>query len=201
MKKQARFFHNYFETFLLFFRKTDIQYHMKNILLILLLMLSVFITNAQQTQGITLDEDPVTTTDTLGFNMDSLQTYHKNLICGAYVLGEGEWFSKDQILLTEKLEYIKEGHNAFEYFFFNRNGKIEEGMQINDTKIRFIKDVTISYGAWFIDKDKLNIVLNGFSIKYGKFEYRISYSYKKIGKNIELTVFERKVIAEDTQIH
>lgn len=102
------------------------------------------------------------------------------MVTGAYELNDKEWFTKDTIHFTEKLNYIKTHRSTFEYFFFNRNGKVKVNTYVPDNAIKFLKDVTLNYGTWFFDKDKLNVVLNGFSNTYGKFEYRIAYDFFQI---------------------
>lgn len=159
----------------------------------ILLVLLVFSCFSQQTQGISLDDEATEEVSTSTTNYDSLQNYEKELVTGAYVLGDKEWFTKDTIHLTEKLNYIKTHRSTFEYFFFNRNGKVEVNTYVPDNAIKFLKDVTINYGTWFFDKDKLNVVLNGFSNTYGKFEYRIAYDFIKSGTNIILITHERKL--------
>lgn len=173
-----------------------------NKLLFLFLIFAATLTSfGQQIKGISLDE-PETITDTSGHvNVDSLQSFHKEIVTGAYMFANNAWFTSDEFTLIEKLEAIKNGNKAFQYFFFARNGKIEEGTYLANGEIKFVKDATLSYGAWFFDKDKLNVVLNGFSVLHGKFQYRIVYSYIKTGNNLTLKVVEKKLSVDELIEH
>ena len=153
---------------------------------------------SQQTEGIYLDMDEPTTDTIVFVNIDSIKRYQTDEITNAYVLADGAWFTKDEFTLVEKLNFISENRSkSFEYFYFTRSGKIEVSTNINDKDVKLTQETKLIYGAWFIDKDKLNIVLNGFNLIHGKFEYRIIYDYKKVGKNIELTIFDKKLITEE----
>lgn len=174
---------------------------MKNFFIILTLFFISHNLFSQKTEGISLDDEP-TFVDTGGYvNVDSLQSYNKELITGSYILADNAWFTDEHFTMLEKINYLKEHKNSFQYFYFVRNGKILEETNIAEKDVKFVKDVSFNYGSWFIDKDQLNIVMSGFSINHGKFEYRIVYSFKKVNKDIELTIVQKKLVTEDMPDH
>ena len=174
---------------------------MKKISLFLLLFLCFNTLFAQQFVGISLDDEPQKIDSNGHVNVDSLQTYNKELVTGSYIFDNSSWFTDETFTLLEKINYLKENKKSFQYFFFARNGKIEENVNIAENDLKFVKDVTFNYASWFIDKDKINIVMSGFSNVHGKFEYRLSYSFKKVGKDLDLHIFEKKLVAEDKLDH
>jgi hypothetical protein len=153
---------------------------------------------SQKTEGIYLDMDEPITDTIVYVNIDSIKRFQTEEITNAYVLDGDAWFSNDEFTLVEKLNFISENRSkSFEYFYFTRSGKIEVSTNISDKDVKFAQETKLIYGAWFIDKDKLNIVLNGFNLIHGKFEYRIVYDYKKSDNNINLKIVDKKLINEE----
>ncbi|MEI6310844.1 MAG: hypothetical protein WCP57_01155 [Bacteroidota bacterium] len=72
---------------------------MKIVYTILFVFLA-FSSFCQQVQGISLDDDPAEEVSSSTTNYDSLQNYEKELITGAYVIGDKEWFTSDTIHFT-----------------------------------------------------------------------------------------------------
>lgn len=121
----------------------------------------------------------------------------KDLIAGVWVPYDNSWFTSNYLILKKKLSIIRDRDMAiFDYFWFKKSGTIEANQYNPDGKA-IGSGIKLNFGGYVVTGNSVEITLQGWSLKGGKFEYRLVYDYEEhTDDTLTLYLIERKLVYE-----